>query len=208
MTLTRPKERPIHFAAASSGQLRLGGTDRPPPVDPFQQHRQLCRRQHRHALLGSRPDEAPSLQPLSEQAQPIAIPPQQLQKIAAATAKAENMTRERVLAQHCLRLRRQTVEALAHVGHARRQPHPSARSQANHRSSSITWRSTAGTTSPRRLTRAPLPNSISMVPLRSFRRPCRDRSGTISTGTIVLAATTDGTAFGNNSRRHLNSWLV
>jgi hypothetical protein len=32
-----------------------------------------------------------------------------------------------------------------------------------------------------------------------------NRSGTISTGTIVLASTTAGTAFGNNSRRHLNS---
>jgi hypothetical protein len=55
-------------------------------------------------------------------------------------AEAEHMTRERVLAQHCLRLRRQAVKALAHVGHTRRQPHPSARGQPDHRSSSITWR--------------------------------------------------------------------
>jgi hypothetical protein len=84
----------------------------------------------------------------------------------------------------------------------------STRGQADHRSSSITWRSTAGTTSPRRLTREPLPNSISMMPWRSARRRCRGRSGTISTGTIVLAATNAGTACGNTSRRHLNSWLV
>jgi len=47
-----------------------------------------------------------------------------------------------------------------------------------------------------------------MTPLRSTRRRCRGRSATISTGTIVLASTTTGTAFGNSSRRHLNSWLV
>jgi len=42
-----------------------------------------------------------------------------------------------------------------------------------------------------------------MRPLRSARRRRRGRSGTISTPSI-----TAGTAFGNSSRRHLNSWLV
>src|SRR5947207_2861945 len=81
--------------------------------------RQLRRRQNPQSLLGTRPDESTPLQTLGEQAQPVAIPPQQLHEIAAATAKAEHMSRERVLTEHGLRLHRQAVEAFAHVGDAR-----------------------------------------------------------------------------------------
>jgi hypothetical protein len=38
-------------------------------------------------LFGLRPDEAPALQTLRKQAQPVAIPPQQLDQIAAPTAE-------------------------------------------------------------------------------------------------------------------------
>ena len=61
-----------------------------------------------------------------------------------------------------LRLRRQAVEPLAHVGRARRQPHPRARRQTDHRSSSITCRSVSGDTSPRTHTRAPQAKVISI----------------------------------------------
>jgi hypothetical protein len=58
------------------------------------------------------------------------------------------VTGERILPQHRLRLRRQAVEPLAHVSGTGRQPHPSARRQAVHRSSSITCRSVCELTSP------------------------------------------------------------
>ena len=123
-----------------------------------------------NALLGPRPDESATLQALGEQAQPVAIPPQQLDQITAAAAEAKHVTRERILPKHRLRLRRQAVEPLAHVGGARRQPYPGARRQSVHRSSSITCRSVSELTSPRRRTRAPQPNAISMTPSRSGRR--------------------------------------
>jgi hypothetical protein len=53
------------------------------------------------------------------------------------------------------------IEPFAHVGGARRQPHPGARRQTVHRNSSITCRSVSELTSPRRRTRAPQPNAIS-----------------------------------------------
>jgi hypothetical protein len=39
--------------------------------------------------------------------------PQQLNEIAAAAAKAKHMAAERILPEHSLRMRRQTVEPLA-----------------------------------------------------------------------------------------------
>jgi hypothetical protein len=44
--------------------------------------------QYRHPFIGARPHESSAFQPLGEQAQPVAIPPQQFDQIAAATAKA------------------------------------------------------------------------------------------------------------------------
>jgi hypothetical protein len=85
---------------------------RHPPIDPLEQHRQLRPAQDHHALLGTRPDESPALQPLGEQTQAIAIPPQQLDQIATATAKAKHVTRERILPEHRLRLSRRLSKPL------------------------------------------------------------------------------------------------
>src|SRR6516162_7955927 len=63
-----------------------------------------------------------------------------------------------------------------------RQPYPSARRQTVHRSSSIACRSVSEPTSPRRRTRVPQPNAISMTPSRCA-RPGRPPSGAIATGT-------------------------
>src|SRR5215470_1512663 len=188
----------------SAGQLWPPGSPRHPPVDPLQQHRQLRPAQHHHALLGPRPHESSALQPFGVQAQPVAIPPQQLDQIAAATAKAEYVPGERILPEHRLCLCRQAVEPLAHVSGTGRQPYPGARRKRVHRSSSITCRSVSELTSPRRRTRAPQPNTISMTPSRSARRG-RSPSGAISTGTITLLSIA---VFGNNCRRHRNSWLL
>src|SRR3984893_16355651 len=191
-------------APSSAGQLRPPRSSRHPPVDPLEQHRELCPAQHHNTLLSPRPYESATLQALGKQAQPVAIPPQQLDQITAPAAEAKHMTRERILPEHTLRLSRQAVEPFAHVGDAGRQPYPGARRQTVHRSSSIACRSVSELTSPRRRTRAPQPNAISMTPSRSPRRG-RPPSGAISTGTIAPLSTT---AFGNSCRRHLNSWLL
>src|SRR6266566_4968197 len=92
------------FAAAcrrpsSAGELRPPGSPRHPPVDPLEQHRELRPAQHHNALLSPRPHESAALQPLGEQAQPVAIPPQQLDQIAAAATTAKYVTRERILTE-------------------------------------------------------------------------------------------------------------
>jgi hypothetical protein len=124
--------------------------------------------------------------------------------VSAPAAEAKHVTRERILPEYCLGLRRQAVEPLAHVSDAGRQPYSGARRQTVHRSSSITCRSVSKLTSPRRRTRAPQPNAISIMPSRSVRRG-RPSSGAISTGIMAPLSTT---AFGNSCRRHLNSWLL
>jgi hypothetical protein len=77
--------------------------------------------------------------------------------------RKQTVTRERILPELRLHLRRQAVEPFAHVGGTRRQPHPAARRQRFDRSSSITCRSVWALTSPRRCTRAPQSNAISMT---------------------------------------------
>ena len=64
---------------------RRKGPPRPlrcPPVDPFQEHRQLRRRQRHLPLLGRRPDEPTLLKPLHKHAGPLAIPPDHFDQIA------------------------------------------------------------------------------------------------------------------------------
>ena len=59
---------------SSARQLRTPSPRRHAPVDAFQQHRQLRRRQRHRAFFRLRPDEAAFLEPLGEQAQTLAIP--------------------------------------------------------------------------------------------------------------------------------------
>src|ERR1700749_4064976 len=134
---------------SSAGQLWPPGSLRHSPVDPFEQHRQLGPAQYHHTLLSPRPEKSPALQTLGKQTQPIAVPPQQLDQIAAAAAKAEHMPGERILPEHALCLGRQTVKPLAHIVDAGRQPYPGARRQSVHRSSSITCRSVSELTLPK-----------------------------------------------------------
>jgi hypothetical protein len=62
-----------------------------PPIDTFQQHRQLCGRQRYLAFFGGWPHEPALLKPLAEQARTLAIPPDDLDQIAASTTKDEQM---------------------------------------------------------------------------------------------------------------------
>ena len=65
-----------------------------------------------------RPDESASLQTLGKQTKTIAIPPQELDDVASAPAKHEDVSGERLLLKNGLHLRTQTIEATAHIGHA------------------------------------------------------------------------------------------
>jgi hypothetical protein len=76
---------------------------RPTPVDAFEQHRQLCLRSDT-AVGGLRPDEAPALKPLGQQAQTITTPPQHLEHVAAPPPKHEHVAAERVFGQRRLHL--------------------------------------------------------------------------------------------------------
>src|SRR5690606_2290289 len=82
-------------------------------VHAIQQHGPLGRRD-RHAclsLLRCREPERACFEPLVPQAQPVAVPVQELHPISPAIAEHEQMARERVLLQHVLHHRGQPVEA-------------------------------------------------------------------------------------------------
>src|ERR1700760_1420323 len=92
------------------------------PIDPGQQIAQL-RRRDRYRFTGNRwPDELSSLESFGKQACSLAIVPDHLHKIAAATAEDEQMTAERVFAQHFLHLECQRRKASAHIRVACREP--------------------------------------------------------------------------------------
>jgi hypothetical protein len=88
------------------------------PVDAFKQHRQLRTRQTDGSFRSLRPDESAPLQTLGEQTQAIAIEPENFYDVATAASEYEYMTGERLLVEHGLHLRAQTVETAPHVGHA------------------------------------------------------------------------------------------
>ena len=86
--------------------------------------RQLGRGDHHLAVFRRGPHEAAFLQPLGEQTEALAVPPQHLQQIAATATEHEQMAAERVLRHSLLHHSSEPVEALAHVGTADRQPYP------------------------------------------------------------------------------------
>src|SRR5262249_26321301 len=91
------------------------------------------------------PKKRALFEPLREQAQTCPVPEHNLDQVGFATAKHEEMARERVLPQYGLYQHGEPVDALAHVGvterqvdlqparkerHDARSPSPSAASQA------------------------------------------------------------------------------
>src|ERR1700721_4584683 len=75
---------------------------RPSPVDAFEQHRELRAAQRDHSFVRLRPYEAAPFETFGEQAESVAVPPEQLDQIAALAAENENVARERVLFEHSL----------------------------------------------------------------------------------------------------------
>src|SRR6516165_8125581 len=95
--------------------------------------------------------------------------PDHLQKVAATTTKAEQMTAQRITLQNLLDLQGQGRKTLPHIGVAGRQPHPHAGRQRDHRgrpsdSAATAAVSVAASTEPVIRIRTPAANSISIAP--------------------------------------------
>src|ERR1035438_8875563 len=89
-----------------------------PSVACGQMNRPRSRRLANGSFSSLRPDESSSLQTLGKQAKAVAVEPQQLDDIAAASAENKDVTGERLLIEHRLHLRTQAVETPTHIGHA------------------------------------------------------------------------------------------
>src|SRR5215468_12000453 len=163
------------------------------PVDAFQQIAELCRRDRDDTLRCRRPDEAATLQPLGEQAQALAVVPQDLDQPAAPTAKHEKLSTVWIALQLLLHQEAQAIKASPHVGMARRQPHPDASRKRDHDRRSFATRAAtpavtvAASTAPVILTRVASASSISITPAEAG-NPRADGSPMICTG-VNLDAT-------------------
>lgn len=93
-----------------------------PPINAFEQHRQLRSAQGNLALFRRRPHEPPLLQPLAEQAGTLSVPPDDLDEISAPTTEDKQMAGERILLQRLFGLRCQRRESAPHVGHTSGKP--------------------------------------------------------------------------------------
>src|SRR5579864_5261553 len=124
-----PKTPADSISRGSSRDLRTPRPTRHSPIDPFEQHAELCRGDHHLAVGRRRPYEPAFLQSLGEQTQTLTVPPQHLQQVATPTPKDEEMTAKRVLRQPLLDRSGEPIKPFAHVSAAGRQPHPCTRRQ-------------------------------------------------------------------------------
>src|SRR6516162_6682455 len=122
------------------------------------------------------------------------------------------MTAQRIAMQHLLHLQRQRGEAFAHVGVARRQPHPNSRRDRNHRRSRTSMRRPSASTSMPASTmiRRPLVNSISIRRSVEYSVALRDESAAGGTGpsSATTALTKPGSDFARSAAkafRHVTS---
>src|ERR1700678_3891824 len=122
-----------------------------PPVDPLQQHRELRGAQTHRPMRRLRPHEAPAFKTLGEETQSIPAPPQDLHPITRFATEHKELSRERVLGELRLHESRESIEAVAHIGRARGEPHLHSRRQCNHRCTrrSMTRESASASTRPR-----------------------------------------------------------
>ena len=82
------------------------------PVDPGQKVAELGRSRSSPRHRRARPQEPAPFQLLREQAGALAVMPDHLQEVAAAAAKAEQVTAQGIVPQHLLDLQRQAREPL------------------------------------------------------------------------------------------------
>src|SRR5208283_4009965 len=195
-----------------------------PPVDPFQQHRELRGAQAHCPMRRLRPHEAPAFKTLGEEAQSIPAPSQDLYPIARSATKHEQLPREWILGELRLHESSESIEALAHVGHARCEPYLHSRRQCNHRCTrrSITRERASVSTRPCSTMLWPLLSLISMsreACLGSEELWLGTGRGARSVGSTVGVLTFTGSIFAShfaaggcsNPRRYsclqANTWL-
>src|ERR1019366_624699 len=124
-------------------------------------------------ILRLGPDEATALQPFCHQAQPRSIPPQQLEQIAAPSAKDEDVTAQRIARQCILDQSAKTSESLTHVGRTRGEPHARAHryaagDDAHRRNSATSARTKAVSSAPVSMRSvAPEASTSCTIPLRA-----------------------------------------
>jgi hypothetical protein len=86
----------------SDCQLRSTGPLHPPPINAFQQHRQLGSAQQYRAARRLRPDESSSVKSFAEKTKPISVMPDEFDQIATAAAERKHVTGEGILFQRRL----------------------------------------------------------------------------------------------------------
>src|SRR5450432_3626189 len=121
---------------ASSGRLWPPGFLRHPPIDSGQKIRELSNADRYNAVRHRRPQKAPALQPLREQAGTLSVMPDYFYQITATTSEDVEIARMRVPLQRLLDHERQGAESASHVGVAGRKPNPYVAVDRNHRRSS------------------------------------------------------------------------
>src|SRR5690349_2985985 len=152
------------FVAKSHCHLRFVAANRPPPINPLEQHRKLCLAQRYRAARRLRPDESSAFQSLREEAQRIPRPPQQLDQIPATTTKVEYVTRKRVFLQYVLHHPAQPGKTSPQIGHSCCDPDARPCRQPDHLAKhSNTARNASTSTAPATRT-IPFPTLISIVP--------------------------------------------
>lgn len=117
------------------------------PVQTLEKRAQLRRRQVHDAVLDAGPLEAARLELLDHQAQPRAVPPDQLDPVGALRPKDVDHAREWIAAIVCTDQRRERVRSLAKIHRARRDHHARTGARSDHRivfRASITAAITAG----------------------------------------------------------------
>src|SRR3954469_13585455 len=173
------KAKPSSHRGRAPGFLRIA------PIDARQQITELGRGDRHRAVGRARPQKAAPLQPLREQTSSLAVMPDHLQKIAAASTKAKQLSAQRIAPQYLLHLQRQARKALPHVGVTGRQPDPHAARNRDHGSVSsprMIRSSISTSTSQSTITRRPFAITIS-IRRQPVAVPFSGCSGTITAGT-------------------------
>src|SRR5580658_2728655 len=132
-------------------EMRLVRALDAPPIDPFQQHRELRGAQTHRPMRRLRPHEAPAFKTLGEETQSIPAPPQDLHSITRFATKHKQLSGERILRELRLHECGKSIEAVAQVGRACGEPHLHSGRQCNHRCTrrSMTRESASASTRPR-----------------------------------------------------------
>src|ERR1700704_3190292 len=139
------------------------------PVDAFEQIAELRRRDRYRTIRRLWPDEAATLQPLGVKRHAETVMPENLDQLAVLAAEDVEIAAVRITLERFLNRQGQRVHATAHVGMACRDPHPHSRSDRDHRrrpsaSTATAAVSALASTAPVIRIRAPVANSISIVP--------------------------------------------